>query len=56
MRNNGQYMEKLKNDWSTYNEYRCHPKQYLSLLKSNYALNQTINSIFQDRTGFTVAE
>lgn len=49
-------MEKLKNDWSTYNEYRCHPKQYLPLLKSNYALNQSINSIYQDRTGFTVAE
>lgn len=56
LRNNCQYVEKMKNDWTKYNEYRCQPKQFLSLLKSNYALAMEVNSIFQNRYGIDSKE
>ena len=56
LRNNCQYVEKMKNDWTKYNEYRCQPKQFLSLLKSNYALTTEVNSIFQNRYGIDSKE
>ena len=49
-------VERLATDWSTFSEYKCHPRQYLSLLKANYTRSASINSIFQNNTGFDANE
>ena len=49
-------VERLSTDWSSFSEYKCHPKQYLPLLKANYARSASINSIFQNNTGFDAEE
>lgn len=49
-------VERLATDWSSFSEYKCHPKQYLPLLKANYARSASINSIFQNNTGFDANE
>ena len=46
---------RLVTDWSSFSEYKCHPRQYLPLLKANYARGAEINAIFQNNTGFDAA-
>lgn len=56
LRNSGYLMEKQSNNWNTYNEYKCHPKEFLSLLKFNYSNIERINDIFRNRSGFNAHE
>ena len=56
LRNSGSVVEKQRNNWNTYNEYKCHPKEFLSLLKSNYEKIEKINEIFRNHTDFTPQE
>ena len=56
LRNSGYLVEKQSNNWNTYNEYKCHPKEFLSLLKFNYSNIERINDIFRNRSGFNAHE
>ena len=56
LRNSGCVVEKQRNNWNTYNEYKCHPKEFLPLLKSNYEKAEKINEIFRNHTDFTPQE